>query len=267
MPRCSARSASWCSCSAITALSSTAVGETGGADQDQVGAQFRHDVELAVRPAQVERELVGIGGVQVPERLVEVDRQAQVRASPPHVGAPTRRTRRDPARRSPRRRTRPPTRRPACPPGCPEMHTVAMAVRSGGRGVAGPTTAVVAGTGADPASSDIIASRVGDPQRIPVRRRFGTAAMAGVPTSGRPSRPARRSPRRRQRMGDMAPELPEALRDVAERAASVLAPETDIFEDVDVAGSRESLVKARPVVGDPAGRAGQVGACTWPATW
>ncbi|HEY5882596.1 MAG TPA: alpha/beta fold hydrolase [Nakamurella sp.] len=42
----------------------------------------------------------------------------------------------------------------------------------------------------------------------------------------------------------MAPELPEALRDVAERAASVLAPETDIFEDVDVAGLRESLTKA-----------------------
>lgn len=42
----------------------------------------------------------------------------------------------------------------------------------------------------------------------------------------------------------MAPELPEALRDVAERAASVLAPETDIFEDVDIAGFGESLVKA-----------------------
>ncbi len=42
----------------------------------------------------------------------------------------------------------------------------------------------------------------------------------------------------------MAPELPEALRDVAERAASVLAPETDIFEDVDVAGFGESLAKA-----------------------
>jgi polyhydroxyalkanoate synthase len=42
----------------------------------------------------------------------------------------------------------------------------------------------------------------------------------------------------------MAPDLPEALRDVAERAASVLAPETDIFEDVDIAGFGESLVKA-----------------------
>ncbi len=42
----------------------------------------------------------------------------------------------------------------------------------------------------------------------------------------------------------MAQEIPEALRDVAERAASVLAPETNIFEEVDVAGLRESLVKA-----------------------
>ena len=42
----------------------------------------------------------------------------------------------------------------------------------------------------------------------------------------------------------MAPELPEALRDVAERAVGVLAPETDIFEDVDIAGFGESLAKA-----------------------
>jgi polyhydroxyalkanoate synthase len=42
----------------------------------------------------------------------------------------------------------------------------------------------------------------------------------------------------------MAPELSEALRDVAERAVGVLAPETDIFEDVDIAGFGESLVKA-----------------------
>ncbi len=42
----------------------------------------------------------------------------------------------------------------------------------------------------------------------------------------------------------MAPELPESLREVAERAASVLAPETDVFEDVDVAGFGESLIKA-----------------------
>jgi len=54
-------------------------------------------------------------------------------------------------------------------------------------------------------------------------------------------------------MEDMAPELPESLRDVAERAASVLAPETEIFEDVDVAGLRGSLVKAlRSSVRQPA---------------
>jgi polyhydroxyalkanoate synthase len=51
----------------------------------------------------------------------------------------------------------------------------------------------------------------------------------------------------------MAPELTEALRDVAERAVSVLAPETDIFEDVDVAGFGESLAKAvRTSVTQPA---------------
>jgi polyhydroxyalkanoate synthase len=45
-------------------------------------------------------------------------------------------------------------------------------------------------------------------------------------------------------MGNMAPELSESLREVAERAASVLAPEAEIFEQGDVAGLRESLVKA-----------------------
>src|SRR5664279_2550631 len=42
----------------------------------------------------------------------------------------------------------------------------------------------------------------------------------------------------------MAPELPESLREVAERAASVLAPESDIFEDMDAAGFAEALTKA-----------------------
>ena len=42
----------------------------------------------------------------------------------------------------------------------------------------------------------------------------------------------------------MAPELTEALREVAERAASVLAPETDLFEDLDAAGFGEALTQA-----------------------
>ncbi|HEY4991963.1 MAG TPA: alpha/beta fold hydrolase [Nakamurella sp.] len=42
----------------------------------------------------------------------------------------------------------------------------------------------------------------------------------------------------------MAPELPESLREVAERAASVLAPETDIFEDVDAAGFAGALIQS-----------------------
>src|SRR6478609_3283260 len=42
----------------------------------------------------------------------------------------------------------------------------------------------------------------------------------------------------------MAPELPEALREVAERAVNVLAPETDLFEDMDSAGFGDALTKA-----------------------
>jgi polyhydroxyalkanoate synthase len=42
----------------------------------------------------------------------------------------------------------------------------------------------------------------------------------------------------------MAPELPEALREVAERAASVLAPESDLFEDMDSAGFGDALTQA-----------------------
>ena len=42
----------------------------------------------------------------------------------------------------------------------------------------------------------------------------------------------------------MAPELPEALREVAERAVNVLAPETDLFEDMDAAGFGDALTKA-----------------------
>ena len=39
----------------------------------------------------------------------------------------------------------------------------------------------------------------------------------------------------------MAPELPETLREVAERAANVLAPEADLFEDTDAAGFGDAL--------------------------
>ena len=42
----------------------------------------------------------------------------------------------------------------------------------------------------------------------------------------------------------MAPELPESLREVAERAASVLAPESDLFEDMDSAGFGDALTQA-----------------------
>ncbi|HYN72375.1 MAG TPA: alpha/beta fold hydrolase, partial [Nakamurella sp.] len=42
----------------------------------------------------------------------------------------------------------------------------------------------------------------------------------------------------------MAPELPETLREVAERAANVLAPEADLFEDNDTAGFRDALTQA-----------------------
>jgi len=42
----------------------------------------------------------------------------------------------------------------------------------------------------------------------------------------------------------MAPELPESLREVAERAASVLAPETELFEDMDAAGFAQALTQS-----------------------
>jgi poly[(R)-3-hydroxyalkanoate] polymerase subunit PhaC len=42
----------------------------------------------------------------------------------------------------------------------------------------------------------------------------------------------------------MAEELPASPRDVAERAASVLGPESDLFEDLDAAGFGEALARA-----------------------
>ena len=65
--------------------SSTASGEHRRADQDQVGAQRLHDVELALGPPQVGREPLGIGRVEVAEGLVEVDGEAEVRAASPDL--------------------------------------------------------------------------------------------------------------------------------------------------------------------------------------
>ena len=51
------------------------------AHQDQVRAQRLHDVELALGPPQVGREPLGIGGVEVAEGLVEIDREPEVRTA------------------------------------------------------------------------------------------------------------------------------------------------------------------------------------------
>ncbi len=61
------------------------VGRHRGADQHRVGAERLHHLELVLGAAQVRGEALGIGRVQVAERLVEVDRQAQVRAAQPHL--------------------------------------------------------------------------------------------------------------------------------------------------------------------------------------
>ncbi len=53
-------------------------------------------------------------------------------------------------------------------------------------------------------------------------------------------------------MDGMAQELPETPREVAERAASVLGPESDLFEDMDAAGFGDALTKAfRSSLADP----------------
>ncbi|MCO5571870.1 hypothetical protein L7F22_025618 [Adiantum nelumboides] len=57
------------------------VGGHRGAHQHGVGAEPRHDLEGRVRAAQVRREPVGVGRVDVAQRLVEVHRQAQVAAA------------------------------------------------------------------------------------------------------------------------------------------------------------------------------------------
>ncbi len=90
----------------------------GRTHQHQVGAQLFHDVELAVGPPQVVLHRLGMHGVEVPERLVEVDGQSEVVAPLFHLRRPTAGTPRSPARRSPPRRTRRRRRQPACPPAC-----------------------------------------------------------------------------------------------------------------------------------------------------
>ena len=50
------------------------------ADQDQIRAELLHDVELALGPADVRREDVGVVRVEVTEGLVQVDREAEVAA-------------------------------------------------------------------------------------------------------------------------------------------------------------------------------------------
>ncbi len=54
----------------------------------------------------------------------------------------------------------------------------------------------------------------------------------------------------------MSIELPELTRDIAERAASVLAPESDLFEDMDAAGLGEALTTSiRAALAHPTGPA------------
>ena len=118
--------------------------------QDLVGAHLLHDVEFAFDSAQIRREAFGPHTVQVTERLVQVDRQAEIGAPSPAPRRPTSARRRSPARRSPRRRTRRPRRRSSLSSSVPEMQTVAMAVRNFGGaaprpvGAAGSLTEVAA---------------------------------------------------------------------------------------------------------------------------
>ena len=63
----------------------------GRAHQDEIGAQLLHHVELAFRPAQVRPQRRRPDGVEVPERLVQVDGQAKVGAPIPDGGRGQRR--------------------------------------------------------------------------------------------------------------------------------------------------------------------------------
>jgi len=61
------------------------------AHEDRVDAELGHQVELAFRPGEVGDQPVGRHRFEVPERLVEVDAEAEVGTAPPDVpGRPRR---------------------------------------------------------------------------------------------------------------------------------------------------------------------------------
>ena len=129
-----------CSCSAMPSSSSRASGETDEQTRIRSVPSSLHDVELAFGPAQVRGQQVGVGRVEVAERLVEVDRQAE-------VGAPVAQLR--PATSGEATRSGSKISTPSKPAAAaaaslssrvPEMQTVASAVRrrsDRGRPVAG----------------------------------------------------------------------------------------------------------------------------------
>ena len=211
------------------------VGETAEQTRIRSVPSSLHDVELAVGPAQV--VLDPLGTVVSKSRngwYRSIDRPRSAHRSP-HLGRPTARTPRSPARRSPRRRIRPPPAAVSLSSSVPEMQTVAMAGRGRGRCDACPLPHRWRRRAADVDEHVTCIAPRGrcDPQSYRARLQF-RARPASVPTSGRSGAPVATAHRRKD--GDMAPELPEALREVAERAANVLAPESDLFEDSDSAG-------------------------------
>ena len=91
----------------------------------------------------------------------------------------------------------------------------------------------------------------------------GAAGLVGVRTATsvrvarntpRPGSSPRAVPGSRVRLGAMPTDPLEMTRELAERAAAVLAPETDLFEDSDAAGLRAALISAlRSAAAHPAG--------------
>lgn len=61
------------------------VGGDVAAHQYQVGAQFLHQVELALQAVEVARQAVAAATLEIAERLEQGDRQPQVGAEPAHV--------------------------------------------------------------------------------------------------------------------------------------------------------------------------------------
>jgi len=57
-----------------------------GADQQQVGAERSHELELALRPAQVAREQLCWDRLEVAERLVHLDAEPEVGSPAPDLG-------------------------------------------------------------------------------------------------------------------------------------------------------------------------------------